>query len=128
MKFLKIASLLLLAIATRAAFAGEVKPYTQSEFDALTAQGRPVLIEVYADWCSTCQAQRPVLDQLMKQEKYKNVTMMVINFDIDKPSVKHYKVGMQSTLIVFDGKQEQGRSVGATDRSDIETLLGKVVE
>lgn len=128
MKLFKLmASLLLLFVAAPAVFAGEIKPYTQAEFDRLTAQGKPVLIQVYADWCPTCKAQKPLLDQLMREDKYKNVTMLVINFDTERNLLKTYNVRAQSTLIAFKGKQEEGRSVGDTSQAGIEALLGKVV-
>jgi nucleoside-diphosphate-sugar epimerase len=42
MKLFKIAALFLLSlsISTRAAFAGEIKPYSQAEFDKLAAEGK----------------------------------------------------------------------------------------
>ena len=39
MKFVKVAALFLLSILTREAVAGEIKPYSQAEFNALAAEG-----------------------------------------------------------------------------------------
>ena len=38
----------------------EFNPYSADEFQAAQAAGEPVLIDIHADWCSTCQAQRRV--------------------------------------------------------------------
>jgi thioredoxin 1 len=127
MKLFKIAALFLLSICTRAALAGEIKPYSQAEFDKLAAEGKPILLDFRADWCATCAAQAPVIRTLMEQSKYKDLTMFTIDFDRDTALLKAYNVRVQSTLIVLTGKQEEGRSVGDTSREGIEHLLNSVV-
>jgi thioredoxin 1 len=127
MKLFRIAALFLLSISTRAALAGEIKPYNQVEFDKLAAAGKPILLDIRADWCTICAAQAPVIQQLTAQSKYNDLTTFTINFDRDTALLKAYKVDIQSTLIVLKGKQEQGRSVGDTSREGIEHLLNNVV-
>ena len=46
-------------------------------------------------------------------------------FRCEKPVVKQFKAQMQSTLIVFKGSAEQGRSVGDTKEASIAALLDK---
>jgi|ERR1700677_4774914 thiol-disulfide isomerase/thioredoxin len=127
MKSIKSALFVLLALCISLASAGEIKPYTQAQFDALTAQGKPVLIFVHADWCPTCRAQKPIIDDLMKQPGFSNVTTLVINFDVDQNLLKKYHVSQQSTLIAFKAGKEVGRTIGDTTRNGIETLIKKSV-
>jgi thioredoxin 1 len=127
MKLFKIAALFLLSISTHAALAGEIKPYSQAEFDKLAAEGKPILLDFRADWCATCAAQAPVIRELMAHSKYKDLTTFTIDFDTDTALLKAYNVRVQSTLVVLTGKQEQGRSVGDTSREGIERLLNNVV-
>jgi thiol-disulfide isomerase/thioredoxin len=127
MKLFKIAALFLLSISTHAALAGEIKPYSQAEFNKLAAEGKPILLDFRADWCPTCGAQEPVIRELMAQSKYKDLTRFIIDFDTDTALRKAYNVRVQSTLIVLTGKQEEGRSVGDTSREGIERLLNNVV-
>jgi hypothetical protein len=42
-----------------------------------------------------------------------------------KPQVKEFGANMQSTLIVFKGAAEKGRSVGDTAEASIAALLDK---
>jgi thioredoxin 1 len=127
MKLFKIAALFLLSISTHAALAGEIKPYSQAEFNKLAAEGKPILLDFRADWCATCAAQAPVIRELMEQSKYKDLTTLTIDFDTDTALLKAYNVRVQSTLIVLTGKQEEGRSVGDTSREGVEHLLNSVV-
>ena len=127
MKIVKTAVLFILSAFVSLAMAGEIKPYNQVQFDKLSAEGKPVLLAIHASWCPTCKAQKPIIGELMGQAAYKDVTTLVIDFDAEKPLLKHYKVGMQSTLIAFKGTKEVGRSVGDTTKAGIENLIQKTV-
>ena len=127
MKLFRIAALLLLSITTRAALAGEIKPYNQAEVERLASEGKPILLDFRADWCSICAAQAPVIRELMSQRKYQDLTTFTIDFDTAPALLKAYKVELQSTLIVLTGKHEQGRSEGDTSREGIDHLLSGAV-
>lgn len=120
-------TLLLLAVTSLAslAMAGEIKPYSQQEFDKLTAEGKPVLLDISAPWCPTCKQQKPIIESLMKLPTYKDVTTLTIDFDTSKPTLRKFKVTSQSTLVVFKGAKEVGRSVGDTNPEGIEGLIKK---
>ena len=127
MNFAKPFVVLALAAASAFAAAGPSEPYSQSRFDQLAAAGKPTLVAVHASWCPTCKAQKPILGDLMSKPEYKDVTELVVDFDADKPTLKKYKVTMQSTLIAFKGAKEVGRSVGDTTPGGIEDLVKKTV-
>ena len=127
MKLFRIAALFLLSISARAALAGEIKPYSQAEFNKLAAEGKPILLDFRADWCTICAAQAPVIRELMAQSKYKDLTTFTVDFDTARALLKAYNVEVQSTLIVLTGKHEEGRSVGDTSREGIDRLLNAVV-
>ncbi len=127
MKFVKTAMFLALSGVLSLAAAGEIKPFNQQDFDKLTQEGKPVLLDISATWCPTCKEQKPIVEGLMKQPAYKDVTLMTIDFDSAKPTLKMFKVNMQSTLIAFKGSKEVARSVGDTTPSGIEGLVRKTV-
>lgn len=101
------------------------KPYTQDQFDAAMSSGKPILVAVHADWCPTCKAQDPMLSELLKQEKYKNFVTLRVDYDAQKPVVQHFKVPMQSTLLVFKAGKEVGRSTGETHKEKLAELMDK---
>lgn len=127
MPFTKTTILIALSSVMSIALAGEIKPFSQKDFDALTAAGKPVVLDVSATWCPTCAAQKPIIDGLMKQPAYRDVTLMTIDFDTAKPTLKAFKLTMQSTLVAFKGAHEVGRSVGDTTPAGLEGLIKKTV-
>jgi thiol-disulfide isomerase/thioredoxin len=105
---------------------------TGSAFDATAfadAQkaGRPILIAIHASWCPTCKAQAPILKDLRADPRFKDLAYFQIDFDSQKDLVNRFGARMQSTLIVFKGDKEEGRSVGDTNRTSIYALVAKAV-
>ena len=123
------AAMLATALATAgslsSAWANAAVPFSADAFKAAQASGRPILVEIHADWCPTCKAQQPILDQLTAQPKFKELKIFRVDFDSMKPAVKAFGARMQSTLIVFKGSAEQARSVGDTKEASIAALLDK---
>jgi thioredoxin 1 len=110
-----------------AAVAADVKPFDQQAFDAAQAAGKSILVDVSAPWCPVCKAQAPILAKLRGDAKFKNLVSFTVDFDSQKDLLRKFNVQKQSTLIVFKGKQEAGRSTGDTNAGSIEALLGKSI-
>ena len=107
------------------AWANTAVPFSEQAFKAAQASGGPILVEIHADWCPTCKAQMPILDKLTAEPKFKDLKIFRVDFDAMKPAVKQFGAQMQSTLIVFKGSVEEGRSVGDTREASISALLDK---
>lgn len=122
--FRLLGTLLILALPALA-LAGPIKPFDAKSFDALTANGQPVVVAVHASWCPTCKAQKPIQTQLMSSEPFRNYTMFIVDFDKDTDVLKRFQVFKQSTMIVFRGRTEVGRSIGDTDPDSIKALMLK---
>ena len=117
-----LGSLFALACSTPS-FAFETKPFDANAFKDAQAQGRPILVDVFAPWCPYCKAQHEVLDQLKSNAAYEKITIFQVDFDHQPDALRTLKVTKQSTLIAFKGEKETGRSVGITDAQKIEDLL-----
>jgi len=107
------------------ALASTAVPFSTEAFKAAQASGSPILVEIHADWCPTCKAQNPILNKMTSAEKFKGLKIFRVDFDAMKPVVREFGAQMQSTLIVFKGSAEQGRSVGDTREASIAALLDK---
>jgi thiol-disulfide isomerase/thioredoxin len=103
------------------------QPFNAQAFADAQKEGRPILVAIHASWCPTCKVQTPILSNLTANPKFKNLAYFVIDFDAQKDFVERFGARMQSTLIVFKGNNEEGRSVGDTNRASIEALLNKTL-
>jgi len=101
--------------------------FDQAAFDSLQKQGKPVLVAIHADWCPTCKTQEMIVGELLKTPELRAITALRVDFDNQKAAVKDFKVQYQSTLIVFRGNQEVGRSTGDTHKERIAALLRKAI-
>ena len=122
-----IASLVAGAFTNSPALAETVPTFDAKAFADAQKAGRPILIAIHASWCPTCKAQAPILSELRADPKFKNLTYFVIDFDSQKDLVNRFGARMQSTLIIFKGDKEEGRSVGDTNRDSIYALVGKSI-
>lgn len=121
----RMAALVALMAVSALSLAGALQPFDAKAFDALTGSGKPVVVAVHASWCPTCKAQKPIQSALMQEPKFKDFTMFVVDFDKDTEALKRFHVIKQSTMIVFKGTTEVGRSIGDTERASIEALMLK---
>jgi thiol-disulfide isomerase/thioredoxin len=124
-------------LATSAAFAAmlvlsetsaraETK-FTLEALEAAQKAGKSILVEVAAPWCPTCKAQQPIIEWLAKDAKFKDFVFLKLDFDSQKDELRKLNARNQSTLIVFKGTNEVGRSVGDTNPDSIEALLAKAL-
>lgn len=123
---LGLAMLPMLALAVPA-FAFEPKPFTDAALSAAQATGKPVLVEIHADWCPTCRAQTATLNKLAEDPRFKDVIVLRVDFDSQKDAVRKLKARSQSTLIVFKGTTERGRVVGDAAQASLDALLSKAL-
>lgn len=109
------------------AVAAEKKNFDAAAFAAAQKAGRPILIDVSASWCPTCKAQKPIIDGLAAKPEMKDLIVFDVDFDSRKDVLQAFNVRQQSTLIVFKGTREMGRSVGDTNVESITALVGKSI-
>lgn len=64
-----------------------------------------------------------MIEQLAKDPKFSGVTVLVVDYDKDKETLKELKVADRSTLVAFKGKTERKRSSFVTDPAGIRALF-----
>lgn len=103
------------------------QPFTETAFDSAQRAGKPILVDTYATWCQICARQAPIIEKLRMEPKYKDLVIFRVDFDTQKDVMRKLHASVQSTLIVFQGSKEVGRSTGETQPEWIEDLLDKTV-
>lgn len=127
MKILFKSLLLAVSIFMAGTAFAEPAAFTQTAFNQLQKEGKPILVEVHAPWCPTCRAQAPIVNMLLDKQEYRSINALRVDFDSQKDTLKAFNVSKQSTLIVYKGSKEVGRSTGDTSSASIEKLIQKAI-
>ncbi|MFM7312594.1 MAG: thioredoxin domain-containing protein [Cyanobium sp.] len=94
------------------------------------ADGRPTLVEFYADWCEACRAMAPAMDAL-EQRHRGSLDVVLLNVENPRwePELERFEVNGIPQLELFNaGGQPVGRSIGARSASELESLASSLLE
>jgi len=103
----------------------EHESYTPERFEALQVAGEVVLLDVYADWCSTCAKQQVVLEKYRTANPDKKFHIMRVDFDKQKDVVKQFRAPRQATLLLYKGQEQFWYSVAESRYEVIEAEINK---
>lgn len=122
-------SMIAISVATTAvvsaapAQAAEFRAFEARAFATAQAKGRPILVEVHADWCPVCRKQAPSVARILRAPKFRDLVVFKLDFDSQRADWRRLGVQRQSTMIAFSGKRERGRLVASTDPKAIAALI-----
>ena len=117
----------LVAMPFAALAGGEWINYKPGVIQSLLNEGKTVLVDYSAVWCSTCKAQERVLNDLRDMNPAYDDAMVFVRVDWDDYGrhavTTSRKIPRRSTLLVLRGNEELGRIVAGTRVADIEALM-----
>ena len=93
------------------------------------ADGRPTLVEFYADWCEACRAMAPAMASL-EQQHHGALDVVLLNVDNPRwqPELERYAVNGIPQLELFNASGDAvGRSLGARSRPELEALTAALL-
>lgn len=102
--------------------------YTPGALDRALDAGKPVVLDYYATWCGTCQAQRRVISKLFDENPayLENLTFIEVDWDTYKRDkiTTDLQIPRRSTLVaIAPDRRELGRIVAGTGYDDIKALF-----
>jgi len=117
-----------LTLAPSAGIAMDQVPFELDAVAAAQSEGQPIILGIWASWCSTCQVQIQVLKALKDDPRFAKVIIFHIDYDRQKHVMRLLGASVRSQMIAFDGEVELGRLIGETDPEQIEAFLLNLVE
>ena len=107
--------------------AGEIRHFDRADFQSLQAKNAPTVVFVHASWCPICRAQETTINKLLSTSAYRNVTVLTIDYDTQKPLWTSFGAQKQSTLIAFHGQRETARLAYDADPQKVTALVASTL-
>ncbi len=96
---------------------------TKDNFESeVLKSARPVIIDLWAEWCMPCKMIEPVLDEIANEYKEK-IDVVKINVDECPELATELSVMNIPTLIFFKDGQEKTRITGINTKEYIEKKI-----
>ena len=102
---------------------------TSIPYEMAMANGKPTLLEFYADWCITCQKMAPIVKNV--EQQYGDA-INVVMLDIDQPQlaqlIDRYQVTGVPQFTFLDGHHDvEKRLVGNVPESVMTQLVARLL-
>lgn len=101
--------------------------YTPGLIQDALAEGKTVLVDYAADWCTTCKRQERVINSLRQENPAFDAAIVFVRVDWDEyrshEVATSRNIPRRSTLILLREDQELGRIVAGTSPTQIRDLL-----
>lgn len=83
----------------------------QNDYKALLAQGKPILLDFYADWCGPCQTLLPTVDKLSREFEGK-IEIQKVNVDQNRELAANFGVRSIPALFFIKDSEVVDKSIG----------------
>jgi thioredoxin len=95
---------------------------TDADFNRVTNQDIPVLVDAWAPWCGPCRMIAPIMDELAAES---NGRYLVTKLNVDENPVvsSHYQISSIPTMLIFKGGKLVDRIVGLQPKQAIQGRL-----
>lgn len=99
---------------------------TDANFQELLAEGTPLVVDFWAQWCGPCKMMLPIVDELATAYEGK-VRIGKLNVD-DNPDVcEQFGIMNIPTMLFFRNGELVERHVGACRKPDLQQLIDKLI-
>ena len=94
------------------------------DLQLVLTNGKPTLVEFYADWCEACRSMAPAMETLESQRRGQ-LNLVLLNVDNPRwqPELDRYAVNGIPQLELFNAKGDNvGRSIGARTSAELQAM------
>jgi thiol:disulfide interchange protein DsbD len=111
------------------------RPYSDETLQQATAQGKPVIIDFYADWCTPCRELEEVTFHHPDVVRQARQDFVMVKIDVTKGGdplheklLKEYGVKGVPTIVFLDARGEERSDLRLVDFLPPEPFLGRMAD
>lgn len=87
--------------------------HNKQEWDALVAEGKPVLVDFFAVWCGPCRVISPVFEKLSDDASFAGLNFAKIDVDENPELSQEFGITAMPTFILVKNGIKEGEVRGA---------------
>lgn len=95
---------------------------TKKEFDKFLEEGKLLIIDFHAEWCSPCKSLSPTIEEL-SDEYEDRVIIRKINVDEENEVSNQFGIRSIPTILFFKDGEIVERKVGNISKSELEDSI-----
>lgn len=99
---------------------------TGANFQQVLDEGKPVVVDFWAEWCGPCRMIAPVVDELAAEYEGR-IIVGKCNVDEDNDLPSKYAIRNIPTILFFKGGELAGRHVGALSKADLKAKFEELL-
>lgn len=99
---------------------------TDSNFDQLLAEGKPMVVDFWATWCGPCKKIGPYIDELAEQYADR---VIIGKVDVDENDQLAIRFGIRNipTILFFRNGEIIDKQIGAAPKAALEAKLQSIL-
>ena len=95
-----------------------------NEFKEVLEEGKPILLDFYADWCGPCQMQLPIVEKLAEQHK-EDFVIAKVNVDTNGELAQQFAVRSIPSLFFIQNGEIVENLVGLQSETSLKAKIAQ---
>ena len=96
------------------------------QYEELILGEKPVLVDIWAPWCSYCRRIGPALDKIAQSRE--DILVVKVNIDEEPDLAQQERIEVIPTLVVYKGGYDLGSIVAPESKARIDAFLKEALE